>query len=93
MQGALWVRNGGACSAATRVSLAGNMARLFCSVSEGLGKIFQCYTSNAVTAVATAKATWDSDILLEQQNKGILSNTSALVTPPDKQYWKITKQH
>jgi hypothetical protein len=33
MQGALWARKGGACSAATRVSVAGNVAGLFCSVS------------------------------------------------------------
>jgi hypothetical protein len=33
LQGALWVRNGGASSSAPRVSVAGNVARLFCSVS------------------------------------------------------------
>jgi hypothetical protein len=33
MQGALWVRKGSACSAATRVSVAGNVADRFCSVS------------------------------------------------------------
>jgi hypothetical protein len=30
-----------------------------------LGEIFQRYTSKAVTAVATATATWYSDILLQ----------------------------
>jgi hypothetical protein len=43
-----------------------------------------------VTAVATAKATWYSDIPL-------YSNTTqtcwALITLPDIQYTKITRQH
>jgi hypothetical protein len=33
MQGALWVPNSGAFSAATHLSVAGNVAGLFCSVS------------------------------------------------------------
>jgi hypothetical protein len=34
MQSVLWMRKGGACSAATRVSVAGNVAARFCSVIE-----------------------------------------------------------
>jgi hypothetical protein len=33
IQSALWVRKGGACSAATRVSVAGNVTDRFCSVT------------------------------------------------------------
>jgi len=59
-----------------------------------LSKIFQCYTtSNALTAVTTAKAIWYSDTGYKQYNSNMLSITSAFITLPDKQYSKITRKH
>ena len=58
-----------------------------------LSKTLQCYTtSNALTAVATAVATWYSDVV-RQHNSGMLSNTSTFITLPDKEYSKDYKKH
>jgi len=46
-----------------------------------------------VTAVATATATWYWYTATEQHNTAMLSNTSALITLPDKHCLKITRKH